>query len=253
MIKILISILLDECGGLGITRASLVSAVCESTGDDSPDAIVKVRRLVNRRGRSFCQITNWPFLRTTASWSFTAGTAAYSGASYLPATYKKLLYAYFMDGTTKYPIYEMSLDEYNNKIAEPSWQGRPSKVLIHKISSGYWETIFYPTPDSDYTVTLEIEQQWTDLTADASETIITNDYYDAFSLYCEIERFRQQGDMEQYQLAKVEWDNPVSGILKAILSDLSNKPSRKRELKPKLGILQPFGGDHSTDYGMSVR
>lgn len=236
-----------------ITRASLVSAVCESTADDSPDAVVKVRRLINRRGRSFCKITNWPFLRTTVTMTLTIGTAAYSGASYLPTTFKKFLYGYYMDGTTKYPLTEMTLAEYNNKIAEPSWTGKPNKVLIHKISSGYWEIIFYPTPDAAYEVTFEIEQQWTDLTADTSETVITNDYYDAFSLYCEIERFRQQGDIEQYTLAKAEWDNPLSGILKQILSDLSNKPSRKRGLHPAREILEPLGGNHVTNYGMSVR
>ena len=49
--------------GLGIPRASLISAVSEDTGDDSADAVVKIRRLINRRGRSFCELANFPFLR----------------------------------------------------------------------------------------------------------------------------------------------------------------------------------------------
>ena len=256
MLKLLLSILFDECGGLGITRASLVSAVADSTGDDSSDAAVKIRRLINEKGPEYCMLANWPFNRTTVNFRFTVGIASYSGASYFPATFKSYLYGYYLDGTTKYPVREMSLEEYNNRIAEPSWQSKPDRVLIHKTSSGYWEAIFYPTPDQTYSFTAEIEQQWTDLTADSSETIITKEYFPAFSHFVKIARFIQQGDTENYQIAKDQWWNerkPQSSILGNILANLSRKPSMKKGMRPAKSVISPFGGDHAQDYGMSVR
>jgi hypothetical protein len=256
MLKFILNILFDECGGLGITRASLVSAVADSTGDDSSDAVVKIRRLINEKGPEYCMLAPWLFNKTTASFSFTAGTASYSGASYFPDTFKKYLYGYFLDGTTKYPVREMSLEEYNSRIAEPSWQGKPDRVLIHKISSGYWEAIFYPTPDQAYSFTAEIEQHWTDLTSDSSETIITKDHFSAFSHFIKMARFIQQGDTENYQIAKAEWWNegkPQSSILGTILANLSRRTSMRKGMRPSKGSISPFGGDHSQDYGMSVR
>ncbi len=256
MLKLLLSILFDECGGLGITRASLVSSVADSTGDDSSDAVVKIKRLINEKGPEFCMLALWPFNKTTVNFSFTVGTASYSGASYFPTTFKNYLYGYFMDGTTKYPVREMSQEEYNNRIAEPSWSGKPDRVLIHKTSSGYWETIFYPTPDQAYSFTAEIEQQWTDLTADASETIITKEYFPAFSHFVKMARFIQQGDTENYSIAKADWWNegkPQSSILGIILTNLSRKLSMKKGMRPAKSAISPFGGDNSQDYGASVR
>ena len=63
ILRMLRALFVDEAGGLGITRASLQSAICDATGDDSADAAVKVQRLINQRGSSFCNLTNWPFTR----------------------------------------------------------------------------------------------------------------------------------------------------------------------------------------------
>ena len=238
--------------GLGITRASIVSAICDRTGDESTDAQTKVRRLVNERGRSFCKLAYWPFLRTVEDWAFTQGTATYSGSGYLPATFKRYLYGYYMDGTTKYPVEEMSLDEYNNKIGEPSWQGKPNKVLIHKITSDLWESIFYPTPDGTYTFYAVIEKAWTDLTADSSETVITLDYFDIFAEYCALSRFKTQGDTESYNMTYQELFSPIDGLITLAKKSLA-KPSLKKGFRPSNKIVQPFGGDHKIDYGAEYR
>ena len=96
--------------GLGITRLSIVSCVLDDTGDSSQDAIVKVRRIVNRRGQSFCDITNWPFLRHDLSFSIVPLSHTYSGASYLPTTFKRVIAAYLLDGTDRLPLKEVGIN-----------------------------------------------------------------------------------------------------------------------------------------------
>ena len=195
--------------GLGILRSSLVSAICETTGDEGTDATVKVRRLINQRGTSFCNITNWPFLRSDLSFSITTSAYKYSGASYLPTTFKRVTAAFLLDGSDRYPLTEVSIQEaYGWKNPDDN-SGRPDEFCITRQESGYWEIQFNRIPDGTYTVYLELELQWTDLTADASETLITKEFYDAFVLYCNIARFQQQGDTENYQLSKDEWYNPI--------------------------------------------
>lgn len=43
---------------IGVTRGSLVSAIADKTGDDSSDAVVKIKRLINEKGPDFCAITD---------------------------------------------------------------------------------------------------------------------------------------------------------------------------------------------------
>lgn len=237
MIKLLLNILFDEYGGLGITRASLQSAICEDTGDSSDDAVVKVRRLINRRGSQFCKITNWPFLRHDINFSITnSGGYVYSGADYLPTTFKKVVASYILDNDKHYPLDEVSIGESYGWANPDENEGRPDKFCITRIESGYWEIKFNKKPDQNYTVYLEIELQWTDLTDSDSETVMTKDYYDAFVHYCAIARFRQQGDSENYLLYKNEWDGnsprdiPRHSILGQLLANLAS-PLRKKAAK----------------------
>lgn len=250
MIKLLLNILKDQGGGLGITRASMVSAICDETGDDSSDAVVKIKRLINQRGSSFCNITNWPFERSDISFDINAaGGYIYSGEDYLPTTYKKVTAAYLLDSTERYPLNEVGIIRAHEWKNPTENTGRPHEFCITRMESGYWEIQFNHKPDQTYTVYLEIELQWADLTADTSETLVTKEYYDAFVLYCSIARFRQQGDTENYQLAKDDWFNPAKpqdSMLYKCLAQIEG-PTQEMGLSVDMGI-EPTSGDYSPTY-----
>ena len=234
--------------GLGITRASLVSAICDATGDDSADAIVKVRRLINQCGSSFSNITNWPFLRSDLTFDITASDYKYSGADYLPATFKKVTAAFLLDGTERYPLKEVGILRAHEWKNPDENDGRPDEFCITRTESGYWQVQFNRKPDSTYTVYFELALQWSDLTGDTSETLITKEYYDAFVLYCSIARFRQQGDTENYQLAKDDWYNPIKPQDSMLYNCLKNieSPTQEMGLSVDMGI-EPQGNDYSSE------
>lgn len=232
--------------GLGITRLSIQSAVADATGDDSTDALVKIRRLINQRGRSFCGITNWPFLRSDLSFDITeSGGYTYSGASYLPTTFKRITAAFLLDGTDRYPLHEVGIQRAHEWKNPDDNTGRPDEFCITRMESGYWEVQFNRKPDNTYTIYFELELQWTDLTGDTSETLITKEFYDGFLLYCSIARFRQQGDTENYQLAQDEWHNPIKpadGMLAKCLKQIE-KPTQEMGVEVDMGI-----SPKTTDY-----
>jgi len=242
-------ILIDEKGGLGITRASLCSSICERTGDESLDAAVKVNRLINEQGPLFCQLTNFPFLRSDISFSITSSAYKYSGASYLPTTFKKVTAAFLLDGSDRYPLTEVSIKEsYEWKNPDEN-SGRPDEFCITRIESGYWEIQFNRIPDTTYTVYLEIELQWADLTASTSETVITKEYYPSFTHFVSMARFIQQGDTGNYLIAKDQWWNaghPKATILGTILSALSS-PLRKKSVFMDSNYMKPLSPPQS-DY-----
>lgn len=227
--------LLDERGGLGIVRGSICTAVADSTGDDSTDARVKIRRVINRRGQSFCDIADWPFLRSDISFSVSGSAYKYSGASYLPTTFKKVLAAFLLDGTDRYPLTEVGIQRAHEWGNPNDNTGRPDEFCITRIESGYYEIQFNRLPDNTYTVYLEISLHWTDInessSGDTTEIVISKDYYDAFTHYCCIERFKQQGDTENYQLYRDEWWNPLKpqdSLLTKILNKLSSPMKQKK-------------------------
>jgi len=249
MFKLLWLIFIDEFGGLGITRASLTSSICERTGDESLDAAVKVNRLINEQGPLFCQLTNWPFLRSDISFSITSSTYTYSGASYLPTTFKKVTAAFLLDGSDRYPLTEVSIGEAYQWGNPDDSSGRPNEFCITRIESGYWEIQFNRTPDATYTVYLEIELQWADLTASTSETVITKEYFPAFTHFVSMARFIQQGDTAGYLLAEKQWWNPLmpkGTILGTILANLSS-PLRRKSVKMDAGYTKPLS-PNSGDY-----
>jgi hypothetical protein len=237
--------------GLGITRASLTSAICEKTGDESPDAVIKVNRLINEQGPLFCAvIPNAPFLRSDISFSITSSAYKYSGASYLPTTYKKVLAADILyNSTDRYPLTEVSIKKSREWPNPDENSGLPDEFCITRIESGYWEIAFNRIPDDTYTVEMDIELQWTDLTLSTSETIITKEYYPAFSHFVSMARFIQQGDNANYLIAKDVWFNPMNpkgSILSTMLAALSS-PLRRKRVSMDPGYLRPFGGKRS-DY-----
>jgi hypothetical protein len=228
--------------GLGITRASLVSSVCEHTGDEGQDAVVKVRRLINEQGPQFCLITNWPFLRSDISFSITTAASTYSGASYLPTTFKRVVAGCLVDGTDRYPLNEVSIKASKKWPTPSDNSGRPDEFCITRIESNYWQISFNRIPDNTYTIEMEIELQWSDLTADASESLITKEYYPAFSHFVSMARFIQQGDTDNYLIAERRWFNPSAPrgtILGDILGSLSS-PLRKKSVKMDKAYTAPF-------------
>lgn len=240
--------------GLGITRLSMVCAICDATGDDSDDAVVKIRRLINLSGPSFCNITNWPFLHTNISFNITsAGGNAYSGSGYLPATFKKVVGAFIQttsgSNNERYPLTEVGISEAY-RWANPSNNNFiPDEFCITRESGGFWKIEFNRTPDQNYTVYMEIEVQWTDLTGDTDETVMPKDYYGEFTHFCKIDRLLQQGDSENYQIAKKDWwdpDNPKCK-LKVLLGKLSS-PLKKKSVIMDPNYTQPFTGRRRQDY-----
>lgn len=215
--------------GLGITQASLTSAIADKTGDEGTDAVVKIRRLINEKGPEFCDLGEFPFLNSDLSFDITSSAYAYSGASYLPTTFKRIKAAYLLDGSTRCLLTEVSVSESYKWKNPNDNSGRPDEFCIRAIESGYWEIQFNRLPDGTYTVYLEIELQWSDLTSTTSETVITKRYYPQFSHFVSMARFIQQGDTENYVIAKTEWSQPLTGtgMLEKMLASLSNPLRRK--------------------------
>lgn len=240
MFNFLPCLLIDEFGGLGITRASIVSAVGYKTGDDSADSVVKIKSLINEVGPDFCNITNWPFLRSDLS--FTIGTTAFkfSGASYLPATFKKVTAGHLVDGNDWYPLTEVSLQKSYEWINPAQNTGRPDEFCITRQESGFWEIQFNRQPDKTYTIELDIELQWTDLTSDSAETLMPKNFYGAFVHFVSLNRFIQQGDTENIAWAENRWSNDKkTGILDRLLAGLAS-PLRKKSVIVDPEYTQPF-------------
>jgi hypothetical protein len=223
--------------GLGLIRGSICTAISDNTGDDSIDARVKIRRIINRRGQSFCDITNFPFLRSDISLSITVLAHTYSGASYLPTTFKRVVAAYLLDGSDRTPLKEVGIGECYQWGNPNDNQGKPDEFCISRIEDGYWEIKFNRLPDASYTVYFEIELHWVDVdessSGDSTELLITKDYYDYFTHYCCIERFAQQGDTENYQIYDDKWFNPTkpqTSLLTKMLNKLSS-PVKQRAVQ----------------------
>jgi hypothetical protein len=240
--------------GLGIIRGSICTACADNTGDDSIDARVKIRRIVNRRGQSFCDITNFPFLRSDLSFSITSAAHTYSGASYLPTTYKRVIAAYVLDGSDRTLLKEVGIGECYEWGNPNDNQGKPDEFCISRIESGYWEIKFNRLPDATYTIYFEIELQWVDVdessSGDSTELLITKDYYDYFTHYCCIERFKQQGDGENYQLYNDEWFNPMkpqSSLLTKMLNKL-NSPLKQKAVQVDMEMCGKVLTSDTNDY-----
>jgi hypothetical protein len=227
---------------LGIQRGSCVSAVADRTGDDSSDAVIKIKRLINEKGPDFCAITAWPFLREDISFPITSAAYKYSGASYLPQTFKRVMAAYLLDGTTRYPLKEVSIKEAYEWASPEDTTGRPEEFCITRIESDYWEIQFDRLPSSNLTVYMDIEKQWVDLTDANLESIITKDYMGAFCLFVSIDRFMQQGDAENVAMCEAKWANPNrTGVIDRLLGKLSGPLKRKAVI-----VDMAFAGDTDT-------
>src|SRR3990167_3309412 len=152
--------------GLYLNLASIVSAVCDATGDDTSDAQVKIRRLVNEKGPGFCLITNWPFMRSDISFSITSSANKYSGASYLPENFKRVVGAHLKDSNNHwYPLTEVSIKERYERWINPNNnnQGQPYEFCITRPESGYFEIEFNRLPDQNYTFEARSEEHTSEL------------------------------------------------------------------------------------------
>lgn len=247
-------LLLDEQGGLYINLASVVSVVCDDTGDDTQDAQVKVRRLVNKHGPGFCMITNWPFMRSDISFSITNALGSkYSGASYLPEAFRKVVGANIVDSNNKwYPLDEVDIKERYERWLNPSDNtGRPTQFCITRIESGYYEIEFDKVPDQTYTFKSDIELKWTPATATTANLVVTDDYMEVFCHYISMQRARQQGDLELYGVMKDDWynpDNSAGTVLGRALANLSN-PLKVLQFTPPEPQAAP---DDYTDKGWNA-
>jgi len=217
-----------------VPLGSIISAVCDNTGDDGADAVAKVVRLINTHGPDYCNLADWKFLRSDLSFSLTVGTADYTsnGTTYIPDTFKRVLAAYITDGTERFPLNEVGIGVSHN----PSiWgeaddnQGIPSQFEIPRLESDHWTIRFNCLPDAAYTAYFEIETMWTEVTLSTANTCLTEEHLKPFSHFITMERLAQQGDIEQYQIYKDRWHspmNPEDSILNRILSTLVRKTGR---------------------------
>lgn len=238
MLRLLIAIFKNEWGGLGITQASLVSACADGTGDDSSDAVIKIKRLINEVGPDFCNITNWDFLREDITFNIGTSDYKYSGTSYIPDTYKRTLASYILDNSRRYPLVEVGLQKAYNWYNPNENQGMPEEFCITRPESGYYQIQFNKLPNQTYTPYMDIEKQWTDLTATTSETLITKEYYTGFCHYLKMFRFLQQGDTENYTIHESAWSKPM-GML-ARLKGLKSKPAKRNQVSVDSNYVDPF-------------
>jgi hypothetical protein len=229
--------------GLGITQASLVSAVADKTHDDSSDAIVKIKRVINTVGPDFCSLADFPFLRDDISFAITNAAYKYSGASVLPATFKRILAMHIEDENfERYPINEVSIQTSHEWENPDDFTGIPDELCVTRPESGYWEVQFSNKPDQNLNVYMEIEKQWTDLSNPSDETVITKPFMTAFVHFICMDIFANQGDTESLLTAQTAWwneRNPRSSILGRMLASLK-KPTGKKRLAPWPPINNPL-------------
>ena len=218
---------------LGITAGSLVSAVADSTGDDGADARVKLLRLINEKGPDFCNITDLPFLRSDLTFNITSANYKYSGASYLPATFKRIITSYLLFNSDRYDLDEVGILEAYDWPNPSNNQGRPDEFAITRDESNFIEIQFNRLPDQTYGVYLEMELQWADVSLTTETVLVTKQFYGTFSHYLKMARFNQQGDTEGYSIANKEWHDPFTGrgVLVNALSMLGT-PSKKKGVRP---------------------
>lgn len=215
---------------LGITVGSLVSAVADATGDDSADARTKLIRLLNEKGPDFCNITDWPFLRSDLTFNITTSNYKYSGAGYLPATYKRIITSYILYNNDRYDLTEVGIKEAYDWPNPANNSGRPDEFCVTRNESEFFEIQFNRQPDQTYSVYLELELQWTEIDDITDVVLVTKQFYGAFAHFLKMARFGQQGDTEGYQIADRQWLDPRSGrgILTSALEMLSTPSKRKR-------------------------
>ena len=215
---------------LGIVAGSLVSAVADATGDDSADARVKLLRLINKKGPDFCNITDWPFMRSDLTFNITTANYIYSGASYLPTTFKRIISSYLKFNNDRYDLDEVGIQEAYNWPNPSNNQGRPDEFCITRDESGYFQIQFNRLPDQTYSIYFEMELQWTDVASITDNVLVTKQYYGAFSHFLTMSRLAQQSDTEGYAIANKEWHDPMTGrgILISALSVIRSPRQRKR-------------------------
>lgn len=238
--------------GLGIVFASLISSCADKIGDDSQDSVVKIKRSINEKGAEFCNLSNFKFLYSDISFDITTSAYKYSGASYLPTTFKRVVGGFLLDGTTRCPLTEVNISQAYEWANPDDNTGRPDEFCITRKESGYYEIQFNKKPDNTYTVYLEIELQWTDLSATTEETIITKEYYPYFSHFVAMHMAIHQGDTELYQILNDAWDNPMklrSSMLYKLLALAHVGPMKKKSVvvnKDRSGTTIPtVKGDYS--------
>lgn len=228
--------------GLGITQASLVSAVADKTHDDSVDAVVKIKRTINTVGPDFCSLADFPFLRDDINFSITNSAYKYSGSSVLPATFKRILAMHIEDANLdRYPIIEVSIQAAHEWDNPDDYTGIPDELCVTRPESGYWEVQFNHKPDQNLIVYMDIEKQWSDLTNTTDETVITKPFMTAFVHFICMDIFANQGDTESLLTAQNAWwnpRNPRASIMGRMLASL-RKPTGKRRLAAWPPISDP--------------
>jgi len=252
ILKYLKDILSDEKGGLGIVFASLISSCADKIGDDSSDSVVKIKRAINEKGVEFCNLTNFKFLYSDISFDINTTAYAYSGALYLPTTYKSIVGALLLDGTTRCPLTEVSVSEAYQWANPDDNTGRPDEFCVTRKESGYYEVQFNRKPDNTYTVYFEIELQWTDLSATTDEAIVTKEFYPYLSHFVALQMAIHQGDTEIYQMLNDAWDNPLkprSSMLNKLLALAGSSSLKKKKVvvnKDRTGTTVPtVKGDYN--------
>ena len=226
---------------LGITAGSIVSAVADATGDDGPDARAKLLRLINEVGPDFCNITDWPFTRSDLTYNITSAAYKYSGANYLPATFKRIIASYTLFNNERSDLYEVGIKEtydWQNPQTNP---GRPDKFCVTRNESGFYEIQFNHLPDQTYGIYHELELQWSDISAITETILVTKEFYGAFAHYVKMARFNQQGDSEGFQIADKLWFDPMTGTgIKINALSMLRSPSKQQRVKMARRYVQPF-------------
>lgn len=233
-------------------RTTIVTAVAENTGDVSTNAYVKIRRLINSMGYSYCAISDWHFTRDTISFNITQGTRNYSGASYLPATFDKVLTAKIEDSNSdNWPLDEKSVDWYS-QIIDPTFQGTPYAFVLTELdASTFQEICFYYCPDATYTAYLRCKLKWSEVSDNSTALLIPDSHQDAFIWWVSKARFIQQGDVQGVKDAdEMLYGSPLkrkSGLIDIMLGN-EGKPQLKRGMKPSRSYIDPMGR-FKKDYG----
>lgn len=145
--------------GLELTFQDLYNEVSRYVGTygssgPSSDDLTEAKRTVNAGYRRFLSYSNWSFLWKTTSLSIESGTWVYD----LPEYFREIKVPFRYELNTGYPPITSINEEWIMQArAESSVTGYPQFYAIrqgtyHPQSGSRYEAIFWPTPNSDYTL-----------------------------------------------------------------------------------------------------
>jgi hypothetical protein len=195
------------------------------------DARTRVKRHINRYLRKATSGTGLAKIRRTTT---TVNTTANTATLTVPNTADVL--SVYDAVNLKRPLTELSLQDYRKLDADASTVGYATSYVIHKHLVDSVVLLLYPKPSSVYALSFDVLALGTDLSADADEPPIPEDFHD---LLVDGARYEELLKMEK-----------ANALAKAAINSYTERVSELRYYLAKRAYLSQTQTDRYTQYGL---